>query len=459
MDWAYYKERLGSAIQKIITIPAAMQRVENPVPRIKHPDWLHKMIAEKTDTRKQTKISGFGFKVKGHAGPMVDLEDIGTQRRVLQPVTQEIEEHQDISIEATGAIDPTKEDDRSGSPRISPATPVNRNTDFNEWIKARKESWRKNRIKRKRDKEMREKEDKQKQIRTARAGLEGLFAQQSDAITQHSWSIVSIAPTDMPGIYKTWCVINGRMHGIMVKVPRRIFLTAALSPEDPVIQSLGGSPARKRPPEGDGHYVYEIIFDEKYYRTNLTELQAKMTSRPGIKGVHEAQVPPHWTAALSLGCMVNVRQSARSNNVGDGVHLHELEPVPVSKHGYFEEGRDLKHMMLYHVEDASTGRGLFGIHVPDEGRAYLWVVSPARGGQKEITSPVVDKIWEETRKEMQGQEYDEQLDRIFLDGAPSQQVLYARTNQAAYKLIRKVLRGIRYGVRGRSQHTSPCPDS
>lgn len=38
------RERLGSAIQKIITIPAAMQRVPNPVPRVKHPDWLHKKV-------------------------------------------------------------------------------------------------------------------------------------------------------------------------------------------------------------------------------------------------------------------------------------------------------------------------------------------------------------------------------------------------------------------------------
>ena len=38
------RERLGSAIQKIITIPAAMQRVANPVPRVKHPDWLHKKV-------------------------------------------------------------------------------------------------------------------------------------------------------------------------------------------------------------------------------------------------------------------------------------------------------------------------------------------------------------------------------------------------------------------------------
>jgi len=33
VDWQYYKDRLGSAIQKIISIPAAMQHVANPVPR------------------------------------------------------------------------------------------------------------------------------------------------------------------------------------------------------------------------------------------------------------------------------------------------------------------------------------------------------------------------------------------------------------------------------------------
>lgn len=88
LDWSYYIERLGSAIQKIITIPAAMQQVniqfkiffilymclkfifdmncvfasvyhqvKNPVPRVRHPDWLHKKLLEKNDIYKQKKIS------------------------------------------------------------------------------------------------------------------------------------------------------------------------------------------------------------------------------------------------------------------------------------------------------------------------------------------------------------------------------------------------------------------
>ena len=57
LDWEYYAERLGSAIQKIVTIPAAMQGVANPVPRVLHPDWLHKKLREKKDVFQQKRIS------------------------------------------------------------------------------------------------------------------------------------------------------------------------------------------------------------------------------------------------------------------------------------------------------------------------------------------------------------------------------------------------------------------
>ena len=56
LDWAYYRERLGSAIMKIITIPAAMQHVANPVPRIRHPDWLYKKVRERDDRFQQLRL-------------------------------------------------------------------------------------------------------------------------------------------------------------------------------------------------------------------------------------------------------------------------------------------------------------------------------------------------------------------------------------------------------------------
>lgn len=67
LDWDYYLERLGSTIQKIITIPAALQQVPNPVPRVAHPDWLHKRM-NKAETCTQRKITDI-FK------PAPDIED------------------------------------------------------------------------------------------------------------------------------------------------------------------------------------------------------------------------------------------------------------------------------------------------------------------------------------------------------------------------------------------------
>jgi len=46
IDWEYYKERLASSIQKIVTIPAIMQKMASPVPRISTPEWLLKREAQ-----------------------------------------------------------------------------------------------------------------------------------------------------------------------------------------------------------------------------------------------------------------------------------------------------------------------------------------------------------------------------------------------------------------------------
>ena len=73
LDWNYYIERLGGTIQKIISIPAAMQGISNPVPRIKHPDWLHKKMLEKNDAFKQRRIDEiFSAKKKPD---LMDIED------------------------------------------------------------------------------------------------------------------------------------------------------------------------------------------------------------------------------------------------------------------------------------------------------------------------------------------------------------------------------------------------
>lgn len=89
LDWGYYTGRLGSAIQKIVTIPAAFQGVENPVPHVPHPEWLMRQVRERGDTRIQTRIGEFFRPAEetipsastdaSSGGNLEDIENIGNQ--------------------------------------------------------------------------------------------------------------------------------------------------------------------------------------------------------------------------------------------------------------------------------------------------------------------------------------------------------------------------------------------
>merc|ERR1719391_778414 len=91
LDWNYYIERLGGTIQKIITIPAALQGISNPIPRIQHPDWLHKKVMEKSDVFKQRKISDmFTMKPKQQSSSSADLFELSQNTAQDAPDIEEI---------------------------------------------------------------------------------------------------------------------------------------------------------------------------------------------------------------------------------------------------------------------------------------------------------------------------------------------------------------------------------
>ncbi|CCW68940.1 unnamed protein product [Phytomonas sp. Hart1] len=64
LDWDYYTTRFNACVQKIITIPAALQSIPNPVPRVLHPDWLQKRIKQQDSRFRQLSLSGM-FSKKG----------------------------------------------------------------------------------------------------------------------------------------------------------------------------------------------------------------------------------------------------------------------------------------------------------------------------------------------------------------------------------------------------------
>jgi DNA polymerase epsilon subunit 1 len=77
LDWDYYKERLGGSIQKIITIPAFLQKCMNPIPKIEYPAWLHKRKRVEDDKFKQKRISTFFTATTDRVVDVEDLQKMG----------------------------------------------------------------------------------------------------------------------------------------------------------------------------------------------------------------------------------------------------------------------------------------------------------------------------------------------------------------------------------------------
>lgn len=52
-------------------------------------------------------------------------------------------------------------------------------------------------------------------------------------------------------------------------------------------------------------------------------------------------------------------------------------------------------MTLHAASDPARGRAFYALHVPADNRCQLWVVNPARGGQKELSGGAAERAWAE----------------------------------------------------------------
>ena len=148
VDWEYYKTRLAGAIQKIISIPAALQGVENPCPDVKHPDWLHKRIREKNDkfsqrnlkTMFQTQFAN-GAPLAGKDLNILDIEDGGAKSTPTRPRVRTFRRDGDAPQTPDQRATPSGEAPKTpGSASASAAAP-DRATDYDGWLKHYKSKW------------------------------------------------------------------------------------------------------------------------------------------------------------------------------------------------------------------------------------------------------------------------------------------------------------------------------
>ncbi|XP_044845964.1 DNA polymerase epsilon catalytic subunit A isoform X2 [Mauremys mutica] len=397
LDWDYYIERLGSTIQKIITIPAALQQVKNPVPRVRHPDWLHKKLLEKNDVYKQKKINEL-FTSEGKrqvtanqpqegtpCTQVADMEDFGAAKPV-QPSVPIASKRKRVPVAGESQeMSQNLELTQSWREVLGPPPPTGTTKEERlAWLRYHKKKWELQARQRQARRKKRRLEDGEVVlgggvIRDGLSkGLGSYLRRTARSILDLPWQIVQVAETSQPGLFRLWAVIGNDLHCLRLSVPRVFYVNQRVAkPEE-------GAAYRKvnrvLPRSNLLYNLYEYSVPEDMYQEHINEINAGL-SAPDIEGVYETQVPLLLRALIHLGCVCMVsRQLVRhlTGREAETFALEHLEMRSLAQFSYLEPG-SIRHIYLYH--NAQGSKALLGLFVPSQRKASVFVLDTVRSNQ------------------------------------------------------------------------------
>ncbi|KAG8956944.1 DNA polymerase epsilon catalytic subunit [Tulasnella sp. 419] len=370
LDWNYYIERLGSVIQKLITIPAAMQKVPNPVPRIKHPDWLHRRVMALEDKFQQHKVTDFfskkektrsgvsrraeGSDEEGDAGvhDTMDLEDIGRSNG-------------DSAKLPKVAVVKRKQREKVVNQEEFPPIP-NPSEDYPGWIKAMRPRWR--------------------AMREARLGastsqLVPAMFRGARIRTTASWDVVQVRATQHLGRFVMWCYSDGEFTPINLRIPREFYLNLKVEADEETFiegEYFVEQVVRTLPRGHPVMNLYKVSVAETTYLASESHF-ANLLNHPNTDGVYELQVPLITRALLKLGTSSSIDNSAevtfsRAKDIGFDLHQLERSAPSLIKRTYLDGGSTIKFLFLFH--SASSPRHVFALFHPNA-TLRIHVVDPS----------------------------------------------------------------------------------
>ena len=443
LDWNYYLERLGSVVQKLITIPAALQKIRNPVPRVAHPDWLDKRIKLKDDRFQQRK--------------MTDLFN----RRALEEIDTNVLEQRSTQLEDYGSSDTRRIVQKGVAARLSqkrksqetvasvqtnpfaslPQTVPNITDDYTDWLRYEKQKWKIQRQQRQRRRQLfGEKRDDNN-------ALGNMFKSQAELLYSSSWEILQLQPLDSSGEVRAFILIDGKVHTIKVLVPRRIFISTRTE-KVPEVRILGCniSQVNSTLPNGQrSSNLFQLTMSEQAYLSQSQEL-AELFNHSSVEAVYESQLPLVTRAVLQLGssCTFDETQyGVLGRGLENGFALaslrHAAPPRPYLSHA------SLNYLFLYHI--TTEKRQIFLLFSTLWGQASVVITNKT----SDLQLPNLDKLYSELHEERlettHNEPWQETID--YPSDLTFSILQKANTLKQAYKEISTLIR------RARSETTAP----
>jgi len=459
LDWQYYKERLGSTIQKIVTIPAAMQNISNPVERVPHPDWLLKIVRERLDPMKQKNLSSFLGKVDkktataaasahagnaavdgqaagSHAPVLMDIEGMGQSgagagatvvRHMGTGKKGKRQEKEDLEPVPLPPLDPDTRVVKLG--RDVEAYGTTMYTDFDKWHAYMTAKWRNMSIQRKKRKIEDQDGDgalRKVQRRGAGAngalGMTGFFNSIHHTLLYRHWDVVKIAETSTPGFFTIWAVVeDGSMQTIKLEVPRIFYINKRPTEEEG--SSVKGI-SRKLPFGKVCYNLTEQVMPEEQYQEHALEI-AGVHEDPTVEGLYELQIPLIFRALMDIGCVASVNrrvggyrdQVLKHKRRPDSINLQDIKFETTTACPYLPAKRvRMRKAFLYHSSSNSDGgaRGLVGVMAPmDSNKCTVWVYNRNGTAQRPpMTRILKDACTEDALQFEEGSAEREYLDNM-----------------------------------------------
>ncbi|KAM3530362.1 hypothetical protein NHJ13051_001400 [Beauveria bassiana] len=392
LDWDYYLERLGSVIQKLITIPAALQKVRNPVPRVAHPDWLQRRINIKNDKMKQRKLTDVFHKeplsdITNLSGSrMDDMEDYGAKLLKPKPFNEAIAASQPA---ATAQKRKSPEPVENADPMAAlPKSMPGLSEDYVGFLEYQKKKW---------------KLQKQARIRrrqlfgerrgNAGSNLQQTFMKQAHMTFMSTWQLLQLRATDTPGIVTAFVLIDAKIHTLKVRVPRQVFLNLR-SKDLPDVEIDGCEVEQVNYTLPNGHpstHLFKLtVLEDTYY--NEADKFSLLFNHPSVEGVYEKQIPLNVRAVLRLGnmCTIDEQQNAvLGKGLEHGFDLGGLKR-PAKARTYLDSS-PLAYIYVSHI--TAGDRQIFGVFSTTSDKASVIILQKNRDSGQDM--PNITRMYSE----------------------------------------------------------------
>ena len=337
IDWEYYKERLAGNILKIVIIPAAMQKVDNPYPNISYPDWVNKMMQRKTNEQKN--IKNF-FKQVSNVDRMItiteDLEKLdivkkegnakkgkdnnnnnnnngGNRSSNTNKIDRFLKAKPIIAYETDNNINNTNNISNNALTTFNEDI-ININDDFNSWLSQQKRKWKffinnKKRLSQPTTTTLLHSQTSSSLSTNIISPLDysintKSYQEKEKLFKTTTLSIIRVTENpNIPGILSLWVLFGTNnikyLEQIHINMKRKIYINALKQNVPDVFKPSKCTLPRNKPVLN----LYEFELEEKDFRDKFNNFNDYIINQT-IEGVYETKVPLKFHLLKDYGCNI-----------------------------------------------------------------------------------------------------------------------------------------------------------